>query len=671
MVDFSVKATGMSEPDTRAAKFIRPGVTDTSEAMSIAGQTEFIKDVGGMALEAYEGYQIADESKQLQQLFEDFRAQREAPVEFAAARTTYENLWKQAETSAEVTTDDISKAEKSFIDSSNKLKNAYEQGVLDVNGLNTRITSILREAVNRNPGLEDKLIRYAKSYLELSGASSMMDQMAKDEKARQEAKVAEEKQIRTMAINQGIDPDNDPLYRYKVIDANRTAQEAEVFLKSQQVREVEIKAVANNPELTGRVFSGTRTTVNARIAAIKSNPQITDKLSALTQLRAETLAPLQSRFASAANQESVKVNIDAIDKIITFAENEVSGKTTADMTSNQVKAAENTAKLGLNQFKAQAVYELIGKLPEPIAREVLFKADGTFKPVMVGFLDAINKQGFGPAKLDTKADTNSLRRVGDVVVKDAVSDPTKVDKFEGLIHSYHKESYNDERPLAERNKWRDEFVRHLAAGGANKAIKEMSSETRQLAVTDVRDYLEANIVAMTQYPRYSNGDTVVRPKDLTVRGFEDGTIYFDSNENRQAAQRMTAEFGTRLNNAIGAFANIQTNGDRRAVLKYPEVQQLVKAVVEQQKGIGSRPLGSSGSSLGLSQSELEMFTGGKQEPAMFQEPSMQVPPQVQKSRDDKRLQILYQEREDQKAKGIVDDALEKEIKNVEKQLGIK
>lgn len=672
MVDFSVKATGMSEPDTRAAKFIRPGVTDTSEAIRIAGQTELIKDVGSMALQAYEGYQIADESKQLQQLFEDFRAQREAPVEFAAAKTTYENLWKQAETSAEVTTDDITQAEKGVINSFNKLKNAHAQGALGVNELNTRITTILREAVNRNPGLEDKLVRYAKSYLELSGASSMMDQMARDEKARAEAKATEEKQIRKSAIDQGIDPDQDPLYRYKVVANNRRAYESDQFLKSQQVSKAQIEAVVNDSNLTNEVFTGTRTNVNVGIANIKSNPNLVssvDKLNALNQLKASIIGPLQSRFGSAANQESIRVQINSINDIFKFAEEEISGKVQADVTSNRVKAAENVAKLQLNQFTADAVYGMVGKLPPEVSKTVMFKADGTFTPLAKGFLDAINSQGFGQSKLDTTADINAVRQMGSVTTKDAIADPAQVAKFSGMISSFHKEIYNPDRPTNERVKWADEFVFQLATPGANKAIKEMDTTTRQLAVTDVREYLDRSIQAMQSYTTYFDKTPIVRPKDLTIRGFEDGTIYFDSNENRTAAQRMTREFGTRLNNAIKAFANIQTNGDTRSILKYPEIQQLVKSVTQQTKGIGSRPLGAASPSIVLSPQELEMFAG-KVDATGTGTPSMQVTPQQQRARDDKRLQILYQEREDQRAQGKVDTALEQEIANVEKQLGV-
>lgn len=166
--------------DRSAPTYIKPGVVDKSTA-------GLISDLGGMALDAYKGYQIADIERQQEETMNAYltgnvehfdpaaqQAIDEAGKDVGIAAIAEEEAWNLAAKTPEGAFDAITSAEQNLAKSQKKLSAALEQGVITGDEFNARIMSNLREAINRNPGFEQELVNQTRRVMEYSGMSDFM-----------------------------------------------------------------------------------------------------------------------------------------------------------------------------------------------------------------------------------------------------------------------------------------------------------------------------------------------------------------------------------------------------------------------------------------------------------------------------------------------------------------
>ena len=152
-----------------APTYVSPGVQDNSMAMLIGG-------LGGQAVEAYKGYQIAGLEQEQEKAMSAYlnRPSDEAMLGWGEE---VQNQAIQIETqwaSPSATWEGVNVAEKKLQEAQSKLIRAAEQGIFTPEQLNVRMTANLREAINRNPGLQQELVAQTAKLLEYSGMNALL-----------------------------------------------------------------------------------------------------------------------------------------------------------------------------------------------------------------------------------------------------------------------------------------------------------------------------------------------------------------------------------------------------------------------------------------------------------------------------------------------------------------
>jgi hypothetical protein len=166
MAKMGIEATGMSEANTGAAKFVKQPVAPVPNTM--------LGMAAGLASDAYTGYQMADLEKKQEGIVTDYmnRNHGTAGIEAAALKSGIEGIWNNFDTTIE----DVNPIEKTLQEKLSKYKAAKDQGIMSPQEFSDRILATTREAINKNPGMYDELKKHSQKMLDQSGITSVLNQ---------------------------------------------------------------------------------------------------------------------------------------------------------------------------------------------------------------------------------------------------------------------------------------------------------------------------------------------------------------------------------------------------------------------------------------------------------------------------------------------------------------
>ena len=202
MADFSVKTTGLSAPDLKAASHISEGVQDVSGAMRVGNLTNLIKGGSEIAGEVYKQAKVQDFSTATQDTIQQYMDMRENPelakgsLTGAAATDVQSSLFPQSG-------EQLSSVEKAQKERLSTYQQALSEGVMTPDEFSDRVLSNLREATNKNPGLYQELKAEAARVLELSGITGIVksDQLQAEAKQKQIENLLKDMQERARKEN--------------------------------------------------------------------------------------------------------------------------------------------------------------------------------------------------------------------------------------------------------------------------------------------------------------------------------------------------------------------------------------------------------------------------------------------------------------------------------------
>lgn len=168
---------------TATPTYIKNPVKDPSALAAIGGIAEELLP-GTVA--AYQNYRVAEDvtkpvDEALKQ-YEDFYQNR-PDLAAGAAKEEQDNFWNNLGEVPQDTTGmnlegDYTKADvldKTFTQNLDKLTKAAQQGVMSESGVIAKITQIVRQAVAKNPWMEDRYYSQTQQYLKQSGIADVID----------------------------------------------------------------------------------------------------------------------------------------------------------------------------------------------------------------------------------------------------------------------------------------------------------------------------------------------------------------------------------------------------------------------------------------------------------------------------------------------------------------
>lgn len=179
MAKFGIEATNVSAPGLGGAGFISSGVMDTSGAIKTATTTGLLANAGEMAINAYHGKQLADIEVEQEQIGQEYMERRD-PASLLAEAEAYGKTAFNLFGEEGITKEDLAPVQQKFNDTMGRYKKALDQGVMSPEEFSTRTLTVLRNAVNKNPGLMKELSAQASQVLELSGITGIIKSDASD-----------------------------------------------------------------------------------------------------------------------------------------------------------------------------------------------------------------------------------------------------------------------------------------------------------------------------------------------------------------------------------------------------------------------------------------------------------------------------------------------------------
>lgn len=647
MADFGVKATQLSAPDTSAAKFVRKPVADESSNI-ILGTTL------GMASDAYEGYQLADLEKEQEGVINEYMTSKakleQQVIDVATIKGAIDNIWEKA-TSVEELDEKASPIEKDFAEKTNKLNLALQQGVMTPAQFQDRILATTREAVNRNPGLYDKLLQHSKKMLGLSGIEGVLDADIASQKAQADTL----KNLRELADKLNVS------YNHFQPDYNQ--MQGEVIQRQREISASEqlTRGIAADSQVTvqtakqfiatdgANAISGDAFTLkNAAMQMFQgATPQDYPKIKA--KLRLDALERHNTFVAKTTqlgirNDPAVKDTIAdhkaTTDYILATIESLESGEDAQKALDHAYSITVGTQKLGIAKEHNVGALEIMRLIPDPVLNSVMASGDG--------------RKNFSNLFKLAQSITDKAVGGGEVAAqlseyKDDPANPTAVKVGMGILDSSKTERQIKENSSAvisffadgarpenfkteeDRIKYLDSVMTQLADPKYKDKISKADTEALANAFKLTDQYFQT--VGKWREKRFNEALTtgflgVERSIPVYADLLPDGRITYSSPDPK-TQQDFNRKFAGRINEGIGAMAAL-TGVSRMEAVK--EILPRYRQIFGFETNIQTGP----------------KAIKGKEKEFMAPEPNnpMQIPPDVQASRDQTRLRVLRMEIDD-------------------------
>lgn len=584
MPKFGVDATGMSAVSgTNIFKMnVQEGVVDKSDAMRTAATTGLISDIGGMAVEAHKGYQMADIEAEQEKNISEYMARKQNPTVAIEAgynasklRTTVDTIWNNLDASIE----EVNPIEKNFQDQLNVYKNASEQGVMSPDELSSRILKTTREAINKNPGLAKELKAHANSVLELSGISSIVEADKATAIAKQKTEDKMKDELRSLADKFDI-----PMNRFNpdYIGLQKQVQQ----VQSEKAIVTAADRATSFDENQFRTFGtsymvGKYNTANEQaIAIMQDESQPYDRRIATVKLMFNSVRQglmTDSRINRIIDKPSVQSSLkfvnDQIDSTLKTLESFSNKEDALKYLKNSTDLVRNQNYLDISKHLNPEAVDVMSKLLSTVggARvaetnpEVMSKMISTFgnmvKGVSGGLGTNYNIRGTRGENLVTSAlgqvardsgtgnlnSTGALQKMIDVLHKDSKSIdlfPTTSDKFN---------FYND-------------YIKEIGKPENRDGFKKIDDLSRMKITENMDEYLSLTLNDMHKQVQYWEKQGAKIQWDV----LPDGRLTLKTDK-PEVMEDLTKRYVIRINDSVKALSNIlDTSNQGAAGVIYPK-----------------------------------------------------------------------------------------------------
>jgi len=564
---FGVPATQLSPADTRAAKFVKQPVKDESGNVMLGVGLD-------MAGQAIEGYQMASLEKEQEKVIDEYMGRRpealgQQQIDLATTKSSIDSIWEKAG-SVEQLDAAVNPIEKNFQERLAKFERARDQGVMSPSDFNDRILATTREAVNKMPGLYDKLLQHSKKVLGLSGIEGVLDADIAKQKTQDDSL----KNLRELADTMHVSYNTfAPDYQQMQQDVHKRQQQISASDQLDRAVKADSRVTAEQAKtwvanegsnlITGDTFLITK---NAATMFAGATPADYPKIKAKLRLDA---MERHNAFVAKTNQLGIRNDPttaaliadhkQTLDYTLETIDGLESGADAEKALTHAYTIIEKTQELGLASRYNIGAMNLMKKIPEAMWSKLLV-SEGTqnLTKMMTLSQDIFNEAVSAPSTVDSLSE-----------YKDDPANPTAVTTGMGMI-----DNTKDEGELAVNSTKIINFFHSGMADGNFKTeedkIKYLDSVFKQMGDPKRKDKLkfadaeaQANAFKMTDEYFQTVGawrekkfnEALNDGSSVYADLLPDGRVTFRSNNPKVQAEFNT-KFAARINDGVATMANL-------------------------------------------------------------------------------------------------------------------
>lgn len=568
MAKFGIDATGMSGADTKAAKHVITPTADNSKNILLGAGL----DLAGQAIE---GYQMASLEKDQEAVIDEYMGRRpeafnEQAIELAALKGSVDSIWEKAGSVEEIASS-ADPVEQEFRNRLEKFNKAKEQGVMSPSDFQARILATTREAVNRSPGLYDKLLQHSKKVLGLSGIEGVLDADIAKQKAQEDQRnklfsLADTLHVYFNRLDPTLDL-NELQYRVNIRQKQiATSEQLDRGIKADSALTAEQAKgwVANEGTdlVAGDTFLLTRNATTAFTGAKPQDyPMIKAKLRSDAMARHNAFVAKTNRLgirndpATAALIEDHKKTLDYVLETIDGLE---SGADAEKALTHAYNIVEKTQELGLTQRYSVGAMKLMRNIPDPVWNSLLAnQGKANFVRMFELGQNILNEVVSSPSAVEALSTYTADPTTPDAVVTgfgvvDGSKEEDLPENSSKVLNFFHS-------GMQEGNfKTEEDKVKYL-----DSVFKQLADPKRKNKFVGANPEAQANAFKMTD--EYFQTVGTWREKkfnealtdDITVFAdiLPDGRVTFRSSNPKTQAE-FNKKFATRINDGIGAMSNL-------------------------------------------------------------------------------------------------------------------
>lgn len=592
-----IDATNMGDPSLGAAGFIRQPTADTSGLV----MTGLALDVASEIPNAWAGYENARLESEQEKVIDEYLERKKNPlimeqtaVEIGALDMAEESIWKKVASDADYQpdVDDFSAVDQALQQKLSKFQAARDQGVMSPEEFTDRILATTREAINRNPGLYDRLKQHSARVLEMSGIMDIVKADAAAAKAQQDELTRFKNDIVDLAKKHDV-----PLYTDQngLPDYGRIKTEVDKIQVQKQavtLYENKNKLVTEADKERANAFMRNNGThlVNGLINSeldkgIAIINQGGDVQGALTQIRMGLNSAYQTflgKVGPIIDNPKVKAAITMFETQQKFVE-EMIGKAA---TKEDAVRLSNNLKQMLQNDQYQEVSKYVNPEQLAITTQILNTVGGARileqNPELMGnmittFGDLLSGVSGSPrVNYDASVNGKNVVAAGlNELAKQTLLDPKNGKHLEKAISAISADVQNPDKFKTTDQKFRfyEKLIRELGDPAINKAFARVGAGTISQATGLVDDYMNLTVGGMRKTVADWEGKGVKVELDV----LPDGRVMFKAN-NPQATQDLNSRYTSRINDSLATMSNLM-GLDTKSVAAQQFYPQYIPSIV--------------------------------------------------------------------------------------------
>lgn len=592
-----IDATNMGDPSLGAAGFIRQPTADTSGLV----MTGLALDVASEIPNAWAGYENARLESEQEKVIDEYLERKKNPlimeqtaVEIGALDMAEESIWKKVASDADYQpdVDDFSAVDQALQQKLSKFQAARDQGVMSPEEFTDRILATTREAINRNPGLYDRLKQHSARVLEMSGIMDIVKADAAAAKAQQDELTRFKNDIVDLAKKHDV-----PLYTDQngLPDYGRIKTEVDKIQVQKQavtLYENKNKLVTEADKERANAFMRNNGThlVNGLINSeldkgIAIINQGGDVQGALTQIRMGLNSAYQTflgKVGPIIDNPKVKAAITMFETQQKFVE-EMIGKAA---TKEDAVRLSNNLKQMLQNDQYQEVSKYVNPEQLAITTQILNTVGGARileqNPELMGnmittFGDLLSGVSGSPrVNYDASVNGKNVVAAGlNELAKQTLLDPKNGKHLEKAISAISADTQNPDKFQTTDQKFRfyEKLIRELGDPAINKAFARVGAGTISQATGLVDDYMNLTVGGMRKTVADWEGKGVKVELDV----LPDGRVMFKAN-NPQATQDLNSRYTSRINDSLATMSNLM-GLDTKSVAAQQFYPQYIPSIV--------------------------------------------------------------------------------------------
>lgn len=555
---FGPNVTTLTTP--QVSPVITQGVVDQTAAV----QTRSIGELLGLAGDVYKGKQLADVEKEQEAVIDEYMTRRSQGVqglgiEAASLREQVDTLWSSPDTTIE----EINPIERRFRETTAKYQSALAQGAMSPDEFSTRTLKVLREAVNKNPGMLPELAKHANTVLELSGIQGFLK--LDQEMAKQQAS-AQDKLLSHYMSEAGKYAIDIPTTPQGAIDLPTLKGRVDKVLGEKQVLNAADRA-REFDENDFRKFGTTYATGKINQALEFLAPIINDPKGDVSSIVFQVNNILDSvkrgyvsdpRIGKILDKSSVKSTQEFLNNQIDAIKSNIKSFKTKEEAATFLK--NTTEMLRNNQY---VDYSNIVGNPLYIEGSMKIMTSPVFSQMITKHPDLANKyfslgnamvKGIGSfiPEVYTPESSYAAIKIFEQFANNASDKVASQASIDGLSNAI-KTIESDRKQLNSDQEYNflAEYTKALGNTANKDAFRKISEDSRRLAVNHVEEYSQGVLKTMKSIvSNYANNGV-----KIAFGVLPNGRLEVIS-DNKQVAFELSARFVDRINDSIDAYENL-------------------------------------------------------------------------------------------------------------------